>query len=115
VERKDVRILVVDDEPVMADSLKQNLVEEGYTVDTAANGTEAIEMFDRGGHHIAVCDLQLPDVDGLEVLKHIKDTRPSTEVIVVTGYGRWRARSRRPRPAPSGSWRSPSTSKSSNP
>ena len=87
MERKDVRILVVDDEPVMADSLKQNLVEEGYTVDTASDGTGAIEMFDRGGHHIAVCDLQLPDMDGLEVLKHIKDTRPSTEVIVVTGYG----------------------------
>ena len=38
MERKDVRILVVDDEPVMTDSLKQNLVEEGYTVDTASNG-----------------------------------------------------------------------------
>jgi DNA-binding NtrC family response regulator len=87
VERKDVRILVVDDEPVMADSLKQNLVEEGFTVDTASNGADAIELFDRGGHHIGVCDLQLPDMDGMEVLKHIKDTRPSTEVIVVTGYG----------------------------
>jgi DNA-binding NtrC family response regulator len=87
VERKDVRILVVDDEPVMADSLKQNLVEEGFTVDTASNGAEAIELFDRGGHHIGICDLQLPDMDGMDVLKHIKDTRPSTEVIVVTGYG----------------------------
>ena len=87
MERKEVRILVVDDEPVMADSLKQNLVEEGYTVDTASTGAEAIELFDRGGHHIAICDLQLPDVDGMEVLKHIKDARASTEVIVVTGYG----------------------------
>src|SRR5437868_2866690 len=89
VERKDVRILVVDDEPMMTDSLKQNLVEEGYTVDTASNGAQAVELFDGSGHHLVVCDLQLPDKDmnGMDVLKHMKDTRPSTEVIVMTGYG----------------------------
>ncbi|MCA1591276.1 MAG: sigma-54 dependent transcriptional regulator [Acidobacteria bacterium] len=87
MERKEVRILVVDDEPTMADSLKQNLTEEGYTVDTASSGAEAIELFDRGGHHIAICDLRLGDTDGMEVLRHIKDTHPSTEVIVVTGHG----------------------------
>jgi DNA-binding NtrC family response regulator len=87
VENKEARILVIDDEPMMADSLKQNLAEEGYTVDTAATGAEAIELFDRGGHHLAICDLQLPDMDGLSVLRHMKDTHPSTEIIVVTGYG----------------------------
>ncbi|MDQ6654076.1 MAG: sigma-54 dependent transcriptional regulator [Acidobacteriota bacterium] len=87
MEKKDVRILVVDDEPTMADSLKQNLMEEGYSVDTAATGAEAIELFDQGGHHVAICDLQLPDIDGLEVMRHIKDARPTTEVIVVTGHG----------------------------
>ncbi len=87
VENKNVRILVVDDEPMMADSLKQNLMEEGFSVDTAATGAEAIELFDQGGHHLAICDLQLPDMDGLEVMRHMKDARPTTEVIVVTGYG----------------------------
>jgi len=87
VENKDVRILVVDDEPVMADSLRQNFIEEGYSVDTAATGAAAIELFDQGGHHLAICDLQLPDMDGLEVMRHMKDARPTTEVIVVTGYG----------------------------
>ena len=87
MERKEARILVIDDEPMMADSLRQNLVEEGYTVDTAATGAEAIELFDRGAHHLAICDLQLPDMDGLGVLRHMKDVRPETEVIVVTGYG----------------------------
>ncbi|HYJ88640.1 MAG TPA: response regulator, partial [Pyrinomonadaceae bacterium] len=85
LENKNVRILVVDDEPMMADSLKQNLMEEGYSVDTAATGAEAIELFDQGGHHLAICDLQLPDMDGLEVMRHMKDARPTTEVIVVTG------------------------------
>src|SRR5918994_1900622 len=87
VEHKDLRILVIDDEPVMADSLRTNLIDEGYSVDTAATGAEAIELFDQGGHHLAICDLQLPDMDGLEVMRHMKDARPTTEVIVVTGYG----------------------------
>jgi DNA-binding NtrC family response regulator len=87
VDRKDIRILVVDDEPMMADSLKQNLAEEGFTVDTAPSGAEAIELFDRGAHHLVLCDVKLPDMDGMEIVKHIKDAQPATEVIVMTGYG----------------------------
>jgi DNA-binding NtrC family response regulator len=87
VANRDVRILIVDDEPIIADALRQNLAEEGYKVDTAANGAEAIELFDRGGHQLAICDLQLPDTDGLAVLRHMKDARPTTEVIMMTGYG----------------------------
>ncbi len=87
MENKDVRILVIDDEPTMADSLKQNLIEEGYSVDSAATGAEAIELFDRGGHHLAICDLQLPDMGGLEVMRHIKDANPLTDVLVLTGHG----------------------------
>jgi DNA-binding NtrC family response regulator len=87
VEKKDVRILVVDDEESTTDSLKLNLAEEGYTVDTAGTGGQAIELFDQGGHHLAICDLQLPDMDGLEVMRHMKDARPNTEVIMVTAHG----------------------------
>jgi two-component system, NtrC family, response regulator AtoC len=87
LENKDVRILIVDDEPMMTDSLRQHLEEEGYSVDTAATGAQGVELFDQGGHHLAICDLQLPDMDGLEVMRHMKDARPTTEVIVVTGYG----------------------------
>src|SRR5256885_6481932 len=87
VENKEVRILVVDDEPTMADSVRKHFSDEGYSVDTAATGAEGIERFDQGGHHLAICDLQLPDMDGLEVMRHMKDARPTTEVIVVTGYG----------------------------
>lgn len=87
MEKKDVRILVVDDEELATDSLKLHLVEEGYTVDTAGTGGQAIELFDQGGHHLAICDLQLPDMDGLEVMRHMKDARPNTEVIVVTAHG----------------------------
>lgn len=85
VENKDVRILVVDDE--IADSLRLNLENEGYAVDTAATGAEAIERFDQGGHHLAICDLMLPDIDGLEVMRHLRDARPNTEVIMISGHG----------------------------
>jgi len=87
MDKKNIRILIVDDEPMMADSLRQNLAEEGYDVDAATNGSEAVEMFDRGAYHLAICDLQLPDMDGLKLMRHMKDVRPSVEVIVVTGYG----------------------------
>jgi DNA-binding NtrC family response regulator len=83
----DTRILVVDDEPMMSDSLRQHLTDEGYAVDTASSGTEAIDLFDGGAHHLVICDLQLPDMDGLTLLRHMKDAKPATEVIVVTGYG----------------------------
>src|ERR1041384_4947844 len=83
----DIRILVVDDEPMMSDSLRQHLADEGYTVDTAPSGAEAIDLFDGGAHHLVICDLQLPDMDGLTLLRHMKDAKPATEVIVVTGYG----------------------------
>lgn len=83
---KDIRVLVVDDEPMMSDSLRQHLAEEGYAVDTAASGSEAIDLFDGGAHHLVICDLQLPDMDGLTLLRHMKDARPLTEVIVLTGH-----------------------------
>ena len=86
-KNKDTRILVIDDEPMMTDSLRQHLSDEGYTVDTAATGATAIDLFDGGAHHLAICDLQLPDMDGLTLLRHMKDAKPNTEVIVVTGYG----------------------------
>src|SRR5437870_20631 len=86
-KNKDIRILVIDDEPMMSDSLRQHLADEGYTVDVASSGTEAIDLFDGGAHHLVICDLQLPDMDGLELLRHMKDAKPATESIVVTGYG----------------------------
>ena len=51
---KDIRILVIDDEPMMSDSLRQHLIDEGYTVDTAATASEAIDLFDGGAHHLVI-------------------------------------------------------------
>jgi DNA-binding NtrC family response regulator len=85
-KNKDVRILVVDDDPAQTDGLRMHLDDEGYTVDTASSGSQAIDLFDAGAHHLAICDLHLPDIDGLSLLRHMKDAKPTTEVIVITGY-----------------------------
>ena len=87
IRTRDIRVLVVDDEPMMSDGLRQHLADEGYAVDTASNGAEAMDLFDGGAHHLAICDLQLPDIDGMTLLRHMKDAKPTTEVIVITGHG----------------------------
>src|SRR5712692_10232151 len=84
---KDIRILVVDDDADTTHGLRLHLSEEGYAVDTASNGAEAMDLFDGGAHHLAICDLQLPDIDGMTLLRHMKDAKPTTEVIVITGHG----------------------------
>src|SRR6266705_1988018 len=86
-KNQDIRILVVDDDPAQTDGLRMHLTDEGYAVDTASSGSEAIDLFDAGAHHLAICDLHLPDLDGLTLLRHMKDAKPTTEVIVITGYG----------------------------
>jgi len=85
-KNKDIRILVVDDDAAQTDGMRMHLADEGYAVDTASSGSEAIDLFDAGAHHLAICDLHLPDIDGLTLLRHMKDAKPTTEVIVITGY-----------------------------
>ena len=84
-KNQEIRILVVDDDPTQTDGLRMHLTDEGYVVDTASSGSEAIDLFDAGAHHLAICDLHLPDLDGLTLLRHMKDAKPTTEVIVITG------------------------------
>ena len=80
-------ILVIDDEEQMLDSLRLNLQQTGYTVTTAASGQEGIALFDAGAFQLVLCDLQLPDMPGLEVLKRLKEMQPATEVIIISAYG----------------------------
>jgi two-component system response regulator HydG len=80
-------ILVIDDEEQMLDSLRLNLQQTGYTVTTAASGQEGIGLFDAGTFQLVLCDLQLPDMPGLEVLKKLKEMQPATEVIIISAYG----------------------------
>ena len=80
-------ILVIDDEEPILDSLRLNLAHTGYTISTAKSGEEGIALFDSGDFDLVLCDLQLPDTSGTEVLKRLKEKRPSLEVIIISGYG----------------------------
>jgi DNA-binding response OmpR family regulator len=79
-------ILLMEDEPSVANGMEMILTEEGYAVDLAFTGHAALDTFERKGCDLLVADLRLPDIDGMEVIKEVKAKRPETEVIVITGY-----------------------------
>jgi DNA-binding NtrC family response regulator len=83
---KPARILVVDDDKNIRESLKTILSDEGYTVDVAANGNEAIRKAESTAYNVALIDIRLPDIDGIELLTRMKDPVPKTRKVIVTGY-----------------------------
>jgi len=83
-----MRILVADDEKMKRITLAQDLVAQGHEVATAADGAEALQQILSGRFDVVVTDLKMPRVDGIELLKRIKqDPRADTEVIIMTAYG----------------------------
>ncbi|MBE9485604.1 MAG: EAL domain-containing protein [Desulfuromonadales bacterium] len=85
--RKNPVILTIDDEANIRDSFRLFLEDYDYQVIEAANGREGIEMLEREKPDLVLCDLRMPEVDGLEVLEYIKNHSPDTPIIVVSGTG----------------------------
>jgi DNA-binding NtrC family response regulator len=83
---KRAKILVVDDDENIRNTLKAILEDEGYGVDTAVTGGEAIQKTQKATYNVALLDIRLPDMEGVELLKLIKDTVPRTRKIMLTGY-----------------------------
>ena len=83
---KQTRILIVDDDENIRKTMKAILEDEGYIVDLATSGNKAIEMTQETAYNIALLDIRLPDIEGVELLKLIKDNVPRTRKIMVTGY-----------------------------
>lgn len=81
------RILVVDDEPAVRQSLAEILKLEGYEVDEAENGGEALAKLAEQNFDLTLLDLKMPGVDGLEVLRSMNSVSPDTRVILLTGHG----------------------------
>jgi DNA-binding NtrC family response regulator len=80
------RILVVDDDEGIRKTLTAILEDEGYTVDTAESGKEAILKSNAGFYNVALIDVRLLDMQGTELLTRIKDTVPRMRKIIITGY-----------------------------
>lgn len=81
------QILVMEDDLSVAKGLEMVLGEEGYIVNLAGTGELAMAAFRKKRFDLLVADLRLPDIDGMEVIKKLKEEKPETEVIVITGYG----------------------------
>jgi DNA-binding NtrC family response regulator len=83
---RNTKILVIDDDENIRNTMKTILEDEGYVVDLAATGSEAIEKTQKTAYNIALLDIRLPDMEGVELLKLMKDPTPRTRKIMVTGY-----------------------------
>lgn len=81
-----MKILVVDDDLSILRLYKEELEEEGYTVVTASTGVEALEQFEKETPDLVTLDIQLPDVDGIKLLRQMKEKRPRLPVIMSTAY-----------------------------
>ncbi len=80
------KILIVDDDETIRSTMKAILEDEGYSVDSAANGKEAIKKTQEQSYNLALLDIRLPDMEGVELLKLMKEPMPRMRKIMVTGF-----------------------------
>jgi two-component system response regulator AtoC len=81
------RVLVVDDEANMVHFLTRLLAHEGYAIDGVGSGADALARLEDGDYDLVLCDLRLPGMDGIEVVKAVREIRPEAAVVVITAYG----------------------------
>jgi DNA-binding NtrC family response regulator len=82
-----VQLLIVEDEPLIRSTLAEFLGQEGFAVDTAEDGPQALRLADQKAYDLVLCDIQLPTMDGVEVLERLQQRNPETFVVLVTAYG----------------------------
>jgi two-component system nitrogen regulation response regulator NtrX len=80
-------ILVVDDEEAIRTSLRSILEDEGYDVSVAANGVEALKIYGTDPPDLMILDIWMPEMDGLETLRRVKEFVPMTQVMMISGHG----------------------------
>jgi two-component system, OmpR family, response regulator TrcR len=84
VDGSPIRVLLVDDEPALTNLVKMALHYEGWVVEVAHNGHEAIAKFDQVGPDVLVLDIMLPDVDGLQILQRVRESDAYTPTLFLT-------------------------------
>jgi len=81
-----MKILIVDDDQNILRLYKEELEDEGYVIVTASNGQEAIEMFEKEDPDLVTLDILLPDIDGIKLLRQMKEKKPRLPIIMSTAY-----------------------------
>ena len=81
------KILIVDDELIMRESLAGWLQRDGYTVDAAPSGEEALEKLKEARFDIMLVDIKMEGISGLDVLQHVKENDPDVAIVMITAYG----------------------------
>ena len=81
-----LRILVLDDEPIVCKRLQPALEKLGFAVDTFTQSVEAMHQVQQSAYDIVITDLKMKEIDGMRFLEEVKKQRPQTEVIVITGF-----------------------------
>jgi DNA-binding NtrC family response regulator len=79
-------ILIVDDEVEIRNSLARRYKLKGYNVETATNGRDALNLLEVKPYQVVISDIKMPELDGIELLRKIRDEYPMTRVIMMTGY-----------------------------
>ena len=87
VETNKGRILIVDDEDVVRESLNQWFDSEGYTVNVASSGKDALTTVAQAQFDLALLDIKMPAMDGIELQQHLVDADPDLTIVIMTGYG----------------------------
>ncbi len=80
------RLLIVDDDFDLLNTLKDAFVMSGFMVTTASNGQEALAIFRNGQFDIAIFDVELPEMNGFQLTEQVKALRPDLPVVLITGY-----------------------------
>jgi DNA-binding NtrC family response regulator len=80
------KVLVVDDELLLRDILYESLTKYGYEVISAADADKALEMCEKHNPDVALVDIKLPNIDGIELTRRLKVLNPDLQIIIITGY-----------------------------
>ncbi|PNX50235.1 MAG: two-component system response regulator [Thermoplasmata archaeon M9B2D] len=81
-----MKVLIVDDDPAIRMLYKEELEDEGYEVVIASSGEEALNLFDSENPDIVTLDILMPGMDGIQVLRHMKEKNPRLPIIMSTAY-----------------------------
>ena len=86
-EKPNIKVLLIDDEETLIEYLSKRLLREGFTVKATVSGEEALEVAANEGFDVAVVDLKMPGIDGVETQQKLKKIQPFLQSIVLTGHG----------------------------